>query len=105
MSNNTCPNCGAAMITEICDYCGTRMIDMTALDINSREPFWLRFHNNGRITKIKVRLSTMNMRVEHDYCDYTDAFMNTYVMSRGVNRTINMELYGVPGEDIIEEGE
>ena len=101
---NTCPNCGAAMVRDVCDYCGSRVLDLTGIDVDSGKPFWLRFHHDKKITKIKVTLGGLNMTVEPQVSCLVD-WNGMYHPVRGNNvyRTINLELYGVPWEDVITE--
>lgn len=44
MSTKNCPNCGAPYDVTLnkCPYCGTSYFDMSALDFNDREPFYLK---------------------------------------------------------------
>lgn len=44
MYRRNCPNCGAALDSAACkcSYCGTSYFDISAIDIDSREPFYLK---------------------------------------------------------------
>lgn len=44
MKQRNCPNCGAPYDVQLnkCPYCETSYFDMSALDFNDREPFYLK---------------------------------------------------------------
>ncbi len=50
MNRTNCPNCGAALpqFGGKCEFCGTRVVDLTMLDFDAREPtmFLLRLPKN-----------------------------------------------------------
>lgn len=65
-----CPNCGAAIETEQCPYCGTVFVDFGCLDTD--KPFFLKIKDKDEKIKIfKVILDSINY--EHDYTElYAD---------------------------------
>lgn len=75
MKSKNCPNCGAVYEPEKnkCPYCGTSYYDMSALNFESSEPFYLKIktHINGKsayITQlVKPCLSNMSMNFGADY--------------------------------------
>ena len=75
MRNKNCPNCGAVYEPEknTCPYCGTSYYDMSALDFNSDEPFYLKIKvkKNGKnccITQlVKPCLNEVSMNFGRDY--------------------------------------
>lgn len=44
MTQRNCPNCGAPYNVELnkCPYCGTSYFDMSAIDMETHEPFFLK---------------------------------------------------------------
>lgn len=44
MKGRNCPNCGAALDSAVCkcSYCGTSYFDISAIDIDSGTPFYLK---------------------------------------------------------------
>lgn len=56
-----CPNCGAPIDKWKCkcDYCGTFYLDLSAMDIDSHKPFFLRIRHDGTVTTVPVRLVSM----------------------------------------------
>lgn len=75
MKGKNCPNCGAVYEPEKnkCPYCGTSYYDMSALNFESSEPFYLKIktHINGKpayITQlVKPCLDGMSMDFSTDY--------------------------------------
>ena len=66
MSKTNCPNCGAAKeTTDIrCPFCGTAYLDMTAIDLYSHEPMWLKFVGPDKSTyQIKVYPTVANFEM------------------------------------------
>lgn len=53
----SCPNCGAAIEGDKCQFCGTTFIDFACLD--TEQPFYLKFKKNGKIYISKVRLTSL----------------------------------------------
>ena len=67
MSKTNCPNCGAAKdASEIrCPFCGTAYLDMTAIDLYSHEPMWLKFIGpDGSVYQIKAYPTVANFTIE-----------------------------------------
>ena len=54
--NRNCPNCAAPYEASLnkCPYCGTSYYDLSALDLDAREPFYLKIKTNvnGKIVYI-----------------------------------------------------
>ena len=51
MASKNCPNCAAPYDVGLnkCPYCGTSYFDMSCIDINSLEPFYLKI-KSGNVT-------------------------------------------------------
>lgn len=71
-----CPNCGAVINPEQhkCSYCGTSYFDMSAIDFENGEPFYLKIKTkwNGSdvlITQlVKPSLNAINLTTTSDCC-------------------------------------
>lgn len=67
MKGRNCPNCGAALDSAICkcSYCGTSYFDISAIDIDSGTPFYLKMRTKkvGKqaIVTTLVRASAVDM--------------------------------------------
>lgn len=81
MNKTNCPNCGAALpqFGGKCEFCGTRVVDLTMLDFDAQEPtmFLLRLPKSitgedGRRVLISMwahpQLESMTMEPETVYC-------------------------------------
>ena len=75
MKGKNCPNCGAVYEPEKnkCPYCGTSYYDMSALNFESSEPFYLKIKTNinGKpvyITQlVKPYLDRLSINFDADY--------------------------------------
>ena len=63
-----CPNCGAPISGDRCEYCGTQFIDCTT--IRRDKPFYLKFSPDDEHTVIcKVFLENLTVNFEQsDFC-------------------------------------
>jgi len=60
-----CPNCGAPISGDRCDYCGTQFIDCTTIQQDKR--FYLKFSPDGKNTVIfKVFLENLTSEIESE---------------------------------------
>ena len=75
MKGKNCPNCGAVYEPKKnkCPYCGTSYYDMSALDFESSEPFYLKIKTNvngkpAYITQlVKPYLDRLSINFDADY--------------------------------------
>ena len=51
MISNSCPHCGAPIISDHCEYCGAVFYDFTAIDISNRRPTYIKLNlpGNGQL--------------------------------------------------------
>ena len=68
--SKNCPNCGAPIETEKCPYCGTMFLDFAAMDAD--QPFYMKVKKDGKIYILKVKMSSMELRIEPN--DIYDTF-------------------------------
>lgn len=102
-----CPNCGAVISPESnkCSYCGTPYFDMSAIDFEEGEPFYLKVKTkwNGQnvfITQlVKPSLKAINLTVESD--EWRGGIGQQILCScRSENRlTTEISFRGIPMED------
>lgn len=54
--DKNCPNCGAPydVVLDKCPYCSTSYFDMSVMDINSQQPFYLKLRYGDMIFTSKV---------------------------------------------------
>lgn len=93
MKNNICPNCGGAITSEKCQYCGTLFFDFACLDLE--KPFYIKIKHQNQIKRCKVKLTSfitkLNSNDDVCYCDNTP-----YYIYRNTEETIAMEFQVVP---------
>ena len=70
--DRNCPNCAAPYDVGLnkCPYCGTSYFDMSCIDINSLEPFYLKLKMGDMTVTSKV-VATPNSAIEVS-ADYTN---------------------------------
>ena len=68
--SKNCPNCGAPIETDKCPYCGTMFLDFAAMDAD--QPFYMKIKQDGKIYILKVKMSSMELRIEPN--DIYDTF-------------------------------
>lgn len=79
--NKNCPNCGAPYDIGLnkCPYCGTSYFDMSAIDFENGEPFYLKIKMNNIIITQFVKPVLNDMVIEYE---------NTYITGGCSNATI-----------------
>ena len=69
MKKLNCPNCGAPINpdTNKCSYCGTSYFDLSAIDMSSSKPFYLKIKiGKNIITQLVVpNLSNLSQKTSH----------------------------------------
>lgn len=80
-SSKNCPNCGAPIETEKCPYCGTMFLDFAAMDAD--HPFYMKFKRDGKIYILKVKMTSMELKTEHD--DLYDTFGSSQLTLRPIS--------------------
>lgn len=87
MASKNCPNCAAPYDVSLnkCPYCGTSYFDMSCIDIDSLEPFYLKIRTGGLTITAKV-IASMDGAVEvsSDYtgCELWDGSVHSILTSR-----------------------
>lgn len=66
-----CPNCAAPLQAEEikCPYCGTSYIDMSCIDLENHEPFYLKINMHGcqMITMVRPEVANMTISAGAQY--------------------------------------
>lgn len=106
MRKRNCPNCGAPYEVDKnkCPYCSTSYYDMSAIDFESGEPFYLKIKTkwNGQdvyITQL-VRPILNTIEVTTDTTDYIGKYgekLHSYVSNREL--TTNVGFIGIPDKN------
>jgi len=98
MTHRNCPNCGAPYEVELsrCPYCNTAYFDLTTIDIDHREPFFLKLRCNGMlITQLVVPMSAeLESSAEEVVCSGHGGPLVSFIESRTL--TTNLELIAQP---------
>ncbi len=71
--HKNCPNCAAPydMAKNRCPYCGTVYFDMSTIDFDSQEPFYLKIKNGGYYITQLVKPVSGGMSLSRDItCAY-----------------------------------
>ena len=77
MASKNCPNCAAPYDVSLnkCPYCGTSYFDLSAIDINNTEPFYLKI-KSGNVTytsKVVVK-EDVSITISEDAVDIFDKY-------------------------------
>lgn len=106
MSKRNCPNCAAPYDVELnkCPYCGTSYYDLSALDLTTREPFYLKIkaEMNGMpclITQLVRPCLDWSIDVSSDTVDVYDilgAPITTFTKSHTMTTNISFETVASP---------
>ena len=63
-----CPNCGAPVTDEKCEYCGTVIYDFSVIDIN--KPSYIKIRFNGKLLMFQAILKSAVINTEHYFDHY-----------------------------------
>lgn len=68
MNKLNCPNCGAPISPENnkCEYCGTSYFDLSSLDLDKNEPFYLKIKINNIIITQLVQVDFNEITMENN---------------------------------------
>ena len=85
-----CPNCGAPIEGEICQYCGTVFVDMAVID--TKKPFYLKIKHEDQIHIAKVRMVHTEIVIESDDIKfYSDELLYSTVSNQRMNIKMEFE--------------
>jgi len=97
-----CPNCGAPITSEQCQYCGTLFYDFSAIEIG--KPCFLKIKYGNAIMLVKAITDNVNVNISTDtyeVCDSLGCCVTTLV--RNQNMDLSMEFNCVPFNDHLIE--
>lgn len=93
--NKNCPNCGAPYDIDLnkCPYCGTSYFDMSAIDFENREPFYLKIKINNMIVTQLMRPNDIVIEHENTYITggHNDATIAVYNTGSQIITNISFE--------------
>ena len=97
MNKLNCPNCGAPISADNnkCPYCNTSYFDLSSIDINNDEPFYLKIRMGKMILTQLVRvLPDMSINFESNSCSMHDSLGNKlyeFTTSNNMFTNLNFE--------------
>ena len=97
MNKLNCPNCGAPISadTNKCSYCGTSYFDLSSIDINNNEPFYLKIRmGKMTLTQLVRVLPDMSVNFESDSCSICNPLgekLYTFTTSNHMFTNLNFE--------------
>ena len=104
MNQRNCPNCGAPYDVKLnkCPYCGTSYYDLSALDIDAQEPFYLKIKSNINgmpcyITQLVRPMRDMSMEWNMESTDVLGfGGSRSYSFVKNQTLTTNLRFQAIP---------
>ena len=89
-----CPNCGAPYeIDEVrCPYCGTAYFDMSMVNMDAQEPFYLKIKVNGMLITQKVIPTATTFEQEEDSITAYGGLGNARMLMMPIARSLSTAL-------------
>ena len=120
MNQRNCPNCGAPYDVSLnkCPYCNTSYFDLSCIDINDRQPFYLKLRMGDMIITQRVIVNPdVSIEITNDEvyaCDRIGTRLHSFTKSKSVltsltftalpdNKGKNLVLYTVEYEGELDE--
>lgn len=100
MKNKNCPNCGAPL--ELgrynCTYCGTLYLDLSMINFDNQEPFFLTIKKDGYLLTQKVIPQTATFESTSDTIYATGGLHNTKLtcFTTAIRNETNIQFIAVP---------
>ena len=102
MSKTNCPNCGAPLELNQyrCSYCGTLYLDLSMINFDNQEPFFLTIKQNGMIITQKVLPQTAEFEMNEDTI-YATSGRGNKLISFLANKSLetNIQFVAIPMKD------
>lgn len=94
MERKNCPNCGAVYeINEIkCPYCGTSYFDLSSLNLDNQEPFYLKIKVNGMVLTQLVKPTICQINMESNNVDIIGGTQQQKITTCTISTTVNYNL-------------
>lgn len=90
-----CPNCGAVMNTDKCQYCGTILYDFACLDAD--QPFFIKIKKGNTVHRLKVCLTDLRFEMYRNvgtvYCED-----NPFILMRKPDGELDLHFRVLPYE-------
>lgn len=92
-----CPNCAAPydIHEEKCPYCGTYYFDMSVIDMNTREPFYLKIRYGDYVITQLVIADSAEINVERDMVDCHANGIPLMAYTRSINLSTDVTFKAV----------
>ena len=100
--HRNCPNCGAPY--EIgenrCPFCGTAYFDLSVIDIDAKEPFYISIRVNGMLVTQLVRPVNCEVSMEsEDVCANAGPYGRVATFHRTMNVHTTLSFESIPEKD------
>lgn len=97
-----CPNCGAPIEGEKCEYCGTVFLDFAAIQLGA--PSYVKFKMDNAYILARLVVTSLQIEPHTETVDYIDSLGRTLgSVVRGTSCGIKLEADAVaaPGEHMV----
>lgn len=94
-----CPNCGALIHNDKCDFCGAVFIDWATIDVDT--PFYIKFKHNNKVIRAKCYMVNFNVNYGANRDILYSDDMPYMVRKPTQDITINTEFRVIPDENNI----
>jgi len=97
MNKLNCPNCGAPISADNnkCPYCNTSYFDLSSIDINNNEPFYLKIRmGKMTLTQLVRVLPDMSINLESNSCSICNSLgdkLYEFTTSNNMFTNLNFE--------------
>lgn len=102
-NHKNCPNCAAPYDpAEIrCPYCGAAYFDLTTIDFDGREPFYLKIRTCGYLITQLVVPDTVEFNDETEYAEFHGGLGNMVISRINISEKFitNLGLRGIPSKN------
>lgn len=98
MKNRNCPNCGSPYDTELnkCPYCNTSYFDMSCIDIDNNEPFYMKIKVGDKVVTQKVIAELGGIEIKYEPVYAYNSFGRIMAFNGGCNCTTNISFRAIP---------
>ena len=94
MNSYNCPNCGAPITADVCQYCGTVFLDFAAIQANKPSYIKFKIDNDGvsNICLMRLTVDNLEFKISSDTVDAMDYKNRLLAMVN--NRILEVNLHG-----------
>ena len=96
MNSYNCPNCGAPITTDVCQYCGTVFLDFAAIQANKPSYIKFKVDNDGinDIYLMKLTVDNLEFNITSDIIEARGYKDNVILSKFSSSRTLEVNLHG-----------